>query len=94
MDTNEHAPEGQPSPLTVLPGSDAPDLPRIPVYQFSQDKYNQTDRPQGRDACAPVVQEENEILFDYDEWDFRDSCYLRDWCCVHEKLRGELTVTT
>jgi len=70
-------------------GLSVSDLPRIPVYQFSQDKYNQTDRPQGRDACAPVVQEENEILFDYDEWDFRDSCYLRDWCCVHEKLLGE-----
>ena len=71
-------------------GLSVSDLPRgVHVYQFSQDKYHQADRPQGRDACIPVVQEESEKLFYYDEWDFRDNCYLGAWCCVHEKLLGE-----
>ncbi|MGA2158157.1 MAG: hypothetical protein ABSG90_02945 [Dehalococcoidia bacterium] len=75
-----------------LPGSglSVSDIPRgLPIYQFSQDKYHQSGRPQGRDACPPPVQEENEKLFSYDEWDFRDNCYLPDWCCVHEKILGE-----
>ena len=71
-------------------GLSAADLPRgVHIYQFSQDKYQQVDRYQPKDANAPIAPEEGEKVFYYDEWDFRAKRYLGEWCCIREKVLGE-----
>lgn len=71
-------------------GLSSADLPRgVHVYQFSQDKYQQVDRYQPKDAAMPVIPEEGEKIFHYDEWDFRAKRYLEKWCSIREKVLNE-----
>jgi nitric oxide reductase NorD protein len=71
-------------------GLSSADLPRgVNIYQFPQAKYQQVDRNRPGEIDQPIIQEPDEKLFHYDEWDFRTHSYMNEWCCVHEKIINE-----
>jgi len=71
-------------------GLSSADLPRgVHIYQFPQAKYQQVDRCRPGEIDQPIIQEPDEKLFHYDEWDFRTRSYMNEWCCVHEKIITE-----
>lgn len=70
-------------------GLSSADLPRLPLYEFAQSKYQQSNRNRPGEIERPIIQEENEKLFHYNEWDFRTRSYINEWCCVHEKTLTE-----
>ena len=70
-------------------GLSSADLPRLPLFEFPTSKYEQVDRSNADGSIKSVIQEPDEKLFSYCEWDFRARSYLNNWCCVHEKIIGE-----